>query len=99
MSSQVVYIAESNLGFHKIGISKHPLKRAEQLSVPGILDMRIIHTIPILFARKIERLLHDTLQEYRVSPEWFKLPPELIDTVRECEGEYDLLQFCGLIGD
>jgi hypothetical protein len=99
MNSQVVYIAESSLGFHKIGISKHPLQRAEQLSVPGILDMTIIHTIPIMFARKAEKILHDTLKDYRVSPEWFKLPMELIDTVRECEGEHDLLQFCGVFGD
>lgn len=98
MSGQVVYIAESSLGFHKIGISKHPLKRAEQLSVPGVLDLAIIHTIPIMFARKAERLLHDALRDYRVSPEWFKLPPDAIDALRECQGEHDLLVFCGILG-
>jgi hypothetical protein len=57
--------------------------------------MRIIHTIPSLFARKSERILHDALREYRVSPEWFKLPDELIDMLCEFEGEHDLLLFCG----
>jgi hypothetical protein len=92
---QAVYIAESSLGYHKIGISKNPQKRAEQLSVPGVLDMRIIHTIPSLFARKSERILHDALREYRVSPEWFKLPDDLINMLCEFEGEHDLLLFCG----
>ena len=94
-SNQSVYIAESSLGYHKIGISKHPEKRAEQLSIPGVLDMRIIHTIPSMFARRSERILHDTLREYKVSPEWFKLPDELLNTLCEFQGEHDLLTFCG----
>ncbi len=95
IDKQSVYIAESSLGYHKIGISKHPTKRAEQLSIPGVLDMHIVHTIPSMFARKSERILHDTLREYKVSPEWFKLPDELLHTLCEFEGEHDLLTFCG----
>jgi hypothetical protein len=92
---QSVYIAESSQGYHKIGISKHPEKRAEQLSIPGVLDMHIIHTIPSMFARRSERILHETLLEYKVSPEWFKLPDELLNTLCEFQGEHDLLTFCG----
>lgn len=93
--TKVVYIAQSSLGYHKIGISRHPLRRAEQLSVPNILDLYIVHTVPVMFARKSEKLLHDTLREYRVSPEWFRLPDEVIRSLCECRGEHDMLDFCG----
>lgn len=93
--NQAVYLAESSLGYHKIGISKHPEKRVDQLNVPGVLDLRLIHIIPAMFARRTERLLHDALQEYRVSSEWFRLPPHLIAALCEFEGEHDILDYFG----
>ncbi len=94
--TKVVYIAESSLGYHKIGISKHPLRRAEELSVPNILDLHIVHTVPVMFAHKSERTLHAALHEYRISPEWFKLPEDILRTLCECHGEHDMLDFCGV---
>ena len=64
---QILYIAESSLGFHKVGISKHPEKRLAQIGIPGVLEMRLLHTIPILFARKAERFVHEALRDYRVT--------------------------------
>lgn len=95
MYRQDLYLAESSLGYHKIGISKHPYRRVEQLSVPGVLDMKLLHAVPTMFARKTERLIHDALREYRVSSEWFKLPDEVVAALCEAEGEYDLLTLCG----
>jgi hypothetical protein len=95
---QQVYIAESSQGYHKIGISKHPDRRARQLSIPGIVDLYIVHTVPAQFARRAERVLHDSLREYRVNSEWFRLPDDLLRTLCEVEGEHDLLLFCGVFG-
>ena len=96
MYRQEIYIAETAEGFHKIGISKQPEKRIQQLTVPGVLDLMLLHTIPTMFARKTERLVHDSLQEYRISPEWFRLPDDVIDALCEAEGEHDLLTLCGM---
>ncbi|MAS35327.1 MAG: hypothetical protein CL610_15040 [Anaerolineaceae bacterium] len=96
MYRQVLYLAESSAGFHKIGISKHPVKRVDQLNIPGVLDMTLLHTVPAMFARKTERLIHDALQEYRVSSEWFRLPDDVIQALCEAEGEHDLLALCGV---
>jgi hypothetical protein len=95
MYRQELYLAQSALGFHKIGISKHPEKRIQQLDIPGVLDLILLHTVPTMFARKTERLVHDALQEYRVSPEWFQLPQDIIEALCETEGEHDLLSLCG----
>ena len=96
-STKQVYVAESVLGFHKIGISKHPDQRIAQLNVPGVIDLRLVHTFPVMFAHRSEKLLHDALADYRVSPEWFKLPNEVMRALCECRGEHDMLAFCGLI--
>ncbi len=95
MYRQHIYLAESSLGFHKIGISRFPARRVRQLSVPGVLDLTLLHTVPAMFARKTERLVHDALQDYRVSSEWFRLPDEVIHALCEAEGEHDLLTLCG----
>jgi hypothetical protein len=92
---QELYLAESVLGYHKIGISKHPEKRVEQLNVPGVLDLTLLHSIPTMFARKTESMVHSALQNYRVSPEWFQLPDEVIAALCEAEGEHDLLALVG----
>ncbi len=99
MYRQDIYFAESSSGFHKIGVSQNAHRRMEQLSVPGVLDMKLLHTVPTMFARKTERLIHDALREYRVSSEWFKLPDELVAALREVEGEHDLLTLCGTFGE
>lgn len=94
-AQQVLYIAESSLGFHKVGISKHPEKRLAQISIPGVLELRLLHTVPLPFARKAERFVHEALRDYRVSTEWFKLPEDVVTTLCECEGEHDLLALFG----
>ena len=98
MYRQELYLAESSLGFHKIGISKHPQARVEQLEIPGVLDMHLLHTVPAMFARKTECLVHDALREYRVSSEWFRLPDDVIEALCEAQGEHDLLMLCGAFG-
>ena len=95
MYRQDLYLAESSQGYHKIGISKHPEKRVEQLTIPGVLDLSLLHTVPTMFARKTERLVHEALQDYRVSSEWFQLPDDLLRALCEAEGEHDLLALCG----
>lgn len=96
-STKQVYIAESASGFHKVGISKHPHQRIAQLDVPGVIDLRLIHTFPVMFAHRSEKLLHNALKDYHVSPEWFQLPGDVVCALCECHGEYDMLVFCGLI--
>ena len=95
MFGQELYLAESALGYHKIGISKHPAKRIQQLDVPGVLDLTLLHSVPTMFARQTERMVHDALQRYRISPEWFLLPDEVIAALCEAEGEHDLLTLMG----
>lgn len=95
MYCQELYLAESALGYHKIGISKHPEKRVEQLDVPGVLDLTLLHSIPTMFARKTEMMVHDALQGYRISPEWFQLPEDVLEALCETEGEHDLLALVG----
>jgi hypothetical protein len=95
MYRQMLYLAESSLGFHKIGISQQPEVRIQQLNIPGVLDLKLLHTVPTMFARKTERFVHDALQDYRVSSEWFKLPEDVIESLCEAQGEHDLLLLCG----
>ncbi len=96
MYRQDLYLAQSSLGYHKIGISKHPEKRVNQLNIPGVLDLDLLHTVPTMFARKTEKLVHEALQDYRVSSEWFQLPDDLLQALCEAQGEHDLLVLCGL---
>ena len=95
MYRQALYIAETANGFHKIGISKHPEQRVRQLDIPGVLDLNLLHTVPTMFARKTEKLVHDALADYRVSSEWFQLPDDLLNALCEAEGEHDLLVLVG----
>ena len=95
MYRQDLYLAQSSLGYHKIGISKHPARRVDQLNIPGVLDLNLLHTVPTMFARKTEKLVHDALADYRVSSEWFQLPDDLLNALCEAEGEHDLLALVG----
>lgn len=75
-----VYIMEDSNGYFKLGVSKNPDGRLEQLSC-GNTEIKLIHQTALLdSAHKIETYVHNSLTNYCVQGEWFNCPLELIKT-------------------
>jgi predicted GIY-YIG superfamily endonuclease len=82
-----VYLARSESGYFKIGISKHPQKRIEQLN-NGPLEVVLLHTFHADNAIVAEEVLHSYFSEKKVKGEWFNLSREDVDWLCCIEG-YD----------
>jgi hypothetical protein len=70
---QYVYVAVERVsGRYKIGISKHPTKRVEDLSRahPEGLDLVAVYSANES-GRLSEKLIHDALDKWRLNGEWF----------------------------
>ncbi len=67
-----VYVMRCN-EFYKIGISKNPTKRLEQISPLMPYKIELIHTIATENMKELESFLHEQLAHCRVNGEWFDL--------------------------
>jgi len=82
-----VYLIQSlEDGYYKIGISKHPTKRIEQLKTGNSSQLKIIATYLSEYASKIEGALQRRYSYLRKEGEWFNLSiEEEVSFTKECE--------------
>jgi hypothetical protein len=81
-----LYLIQSNEGKYKIGISKNPSKRIEQLQTGSPDVLKLIHTYESPNAFKIETALHNKYQYLREHGEWFDMSiSEEVDFLKNCK--------------
>lgn len=68
-----VYVISGG-GYCKIGVSNNPERRLARLQTGNPHELILIRKYYTLDAKTLEATLHETLEEYRVRGEWFKLP-------------------------
>lgn len=100
--SYVYLMRSSTTGWYKIGYSKDPESRREQLNKETSgLDWAVTYTFSSSNPFKLEQCLHKIFREHRITKgkEWFDLPEEgaelfklLADTPTATDGDEDLLR-------
>lgn len=81
MTEQCLYLMSVPRGLYKIGISRDPEKRRAELQSANPDPVRLLCASPpgaASWAREMERETHRLLDTYRVSGEWFSVPPYLV---------------------
>ena len=90
-----VYLIQSlEEGYYKIGVSKHPQKRIEQLSTGNSSKLKLIETYQTEFADKIERTLQRRYSHLNKNGEWFDM--SIVEEVKfkeECQKIEKTLKF------
>lgn len=71
-----VYLLRSDNGYYKIGVSKHPAKRVNQLQTGSSHRIVLIEMFQTANAFLLEKSLKNKYSPYHVSGEWFDLPFE-----------------------
>lgn len=71
-----IYFIEDKIGNIKIGVSKNPNKRKEELQIGNSSALKIVYIIENI-AFSFEKHIHNICEKYRISGEWFK--KEVID--------------------
>lgn len=71
-----VYLLQSDDGFYKVGVSKKPAKRVQQLQTGNAVNIKLIEVYETDDAFLLERSLKNRYAIYRVKGEWFDLPLE-----------------------
>ncbi|QNJ56138.1 G-I-Y Y-I-G endonuclease [Mycobacterium phage Heath] len=74
---QVYFIADE-LGHVKIGTSKAPLARLEELQAGNPTRLRLVQSFP--GGHDVELELHRHYATYRMHGEWFKIPDDQLIT-------------------
>lgn len=71
---------------YKIGLSKDVHQRQKNMtaSLPGRVQVHLIHTIPTNNMRAAETKLHTFFAKRRAEGEWFNLGPKEIDLICQC---------------
>lgn len=68
---KALYVFKNEVGYYKIGISKHPYKRANTLSNQAGLEIEVVGIWKVENSFACERHLHNIFREYRRIGEWF----------------------------
>jgi hypothetical protein len=69
-----IYLIQSlENGYYKIGISKHPTKRLQQLQTGNASPLKLIDTYHTEHANKIEHALQRRYSHFNKEGEWFDL--------------------------
>ena len=74
-----VYLAKSDTGHYKIGMSKNPFGRVKHFKTQMPVNVKLIHFFPCDNPRRVEGMLHEWFSEYRYKGEWFNLPEEAVN--------------------
>lgn len=69
-----IYIARSDTGHIKIGLSKHPFQRIKHFDTIMPVKVDMIHFFPCDNPSEAEKLLHKHYEYYRTTGEWFDIP-------------------------
>ena len=82
-----VYLIQSlENSYYKIGISKHPTKRIEELQTGNASELRLIDTYQSEYANKIEKTLQRRYSHLRREGEWFDLGiSQEVNFKKECQ--------------
>jgi hypothetical protein len=76
-----IYVAKSDSGELKVGVSNDPERRIRELSTANPNAIELLVDSEVDKAGKAERELHEQLQEYRTSGEWFDVPESVEEAV------------------
>lgn len=82
--TRVYFIREASIGAIKIGVSKHPKKRAKELQDHALHEITLLATVEGGYS--VEFLLHRLFAHAYIRGEWFRPVEELISYITE-EGE------------
>jgi hypothetical protein len=84
-----IYLIKSlNEGVYKIGVSKSPTKRLQEIQTGNPAPVEILHLYETKYAYKIETALHNRYSHYNTHGEWFEL------SIKE---EISFMDTCGKI--
>ncbi len=77
----ITYIFSSSNGIFKIGCTNNISQRIASIQVgnPNFIEL----CATLYGGKEIEKKLHEDLEEYRVSGEWFNINEEIIHNIRE----------------
>lgn len=80
--SGYIYLARSETGHFKIGLSINPAKRIKIFDTKMPVAVELIHTIPADDMRQAEGILHETFADKRHEGEWFNLDQNNVAYIR-----------------
>jgi predicted GIY-YIG superfamily endonuclease len=82
-----VYLIKSiEDGYYKIGISKHPSKRIEELNTGNSSSLKLVEAYKSEHANQIEKILQRKYSFFRKNGEWFDLSLNVeIDFNKDCQ--------------
>ena len=76
-----VYVVESHMGYHKIGVTKDPSRRIRDLGVMSPVELKAKLVAPAEDMYWAESHLHGTFRDKRVKGEWFSLEQSDLDYI------------------
>jgi hypothetical protein len=77
-----VYLMRDNKGRYKIGRSKDPVARAKYICYTS-KPVELIWYLRCEDSKTTERALHQRCQRYHYDHEWFDLPSDVVEWVRQ----------------
>ena len=82
-----IYLIQSiENGYYKIGVSKHPKKRVEQLQTGNSSELKLIESYQSEHAHKVERALQRRYAYLKKEGEWFDLSiKEDVSFLSDCQ--------------
>ncbi len=90
-----IYLIQSlENGYYKVGVSKHPQRRIEQLQTGNSSELKLIETYQSEQAHKIEKILQNRLSPFRKTGEWFDMPMvSIANFSKECKSIEEMIAF------
>lgn len=90
-----VYLIQSlENGYYKIGVSKHPQKRIQQLQTGNSSELKLIEIYQSEYADKIEHALQRRCAHLHKTGEWFDMSMVSIANFgRECKNIEEMIAF------
>ena len=76
MKKYIYLIQALETGYYKIGISKHPSKRIQELNTGNSSELKLINTYQTDNYSKVETALHNQYSHLKKGGEWFSLSLE-----------------------
>lgn len=82
-----IYLIQSlEEGYYKIGVSKHPQKRIQELQTGNSSLLKLIETYQTEYAHQIERALQRRYDHLHKNGEWFNLDiTQEVNFKKECK--------------
>lgn len=93
---EVYLIKQQSANLYKIGISKDPKSRLDQLQTANPDTLELVSTFKTKHGFQLETFVHRKFSDANVQLEWFELTEEevkeFIPTCQQGESNFDLLQ-------